>query len=194
MRSYWTAAILVVLGAITAGLLLLRSAPEPVYGGKSVGQWLDAGYEDAAKAMQEIGPNAGPYILAKLARVDSKYGSARRYRSFCAKLPANVRSILPKPESGNLDELRATSMLLELGPPITALLISGLSDPNPAVRMACARALGCLRKQGSDIGKAIPSLIAAQRDPTPEVAALAELAAGVQETPIQHSESLNANR
>jgi hypothetical protein len=182
MRRYWAIGILLVLAVVVGLRLAIAPASEPLYAGKTVSQWLDAGYEDAAMALQQIGPAAGPIVLARLARVDSRYGSSQRYRKLWTKLPPSLHAIVPKPEPGNLDELRASSILLELGPPITPLLTSRLNDHNPAVRVACARVLGHLRRQGSYVGRAFPALIKACQDPNPDVAALAAWALGDQIT------------
>jgi len=43
-------------------LLTMNSQPaEPAYAGKTVDEWLDAGYEDASMALHEIGTPAMPY-------------------------------------------------------------------------------------------------------------------------------------
>jgi HEAT repeat protein len=147
-----------------------------MYAGKRVSQWLDAGYEDAAMALQEIGPAAEPYILARVAREDSRYGTLRRYQALWIKLPAFVRAAVPRPQVGNFDELRACSALLEVGSRVIPPLSIRLNDKNPAVRIACARALGCFRQRGSNIRAAFPALSEALRDPNPEVKALAAFA------------------
>jgi HEAT repeat protein len=180
MRRNWAIGAVLLLGTLGVSGLALRSVREPVYAGKKISQWLEAGYEDAAAALQTIGPAAGPYILTRLASEDSRYGTARMYRCLWTELPTALRSIVPKPKTGNFDELRASSMLLELGPSITPLLSSRLTDHNAAVRIACARTLGCLRQRGSNIQGAVPALTEALRDPNPEVAALAASAIGIE--------------
>ena len=170
--------LLALLGLVCATNFTRSRPAEPVYAGKSVTQWLEAGYEDCAKALQEIGPVAGPYVLAKLAREDPRYGSESVYRVLWARLPAPVRKVVPKPKSTNFDQLRATSALLEIGPQLVPVPALRVKDNNPAVRSVCARALGLLRRQGANIRPAFPALTEALGDPKPEVAALAALALG----------------
>lgn len=173
MRRYLGVGIFLVAAALVGSRSIVLRSSEPSYAGKSASQWLDAGYEDCAMALQEMGPGAGPYILAKLAQEDSRYGTSLVYRRIRTKLPPAIRGMIPKPKAANFSEQRATSTLLELGPPIAPLLVSRLKDRNPAVRSTCARALGELRRQGSDIRRALPALTEASRDSNPQVAALA---------------------
>lgn len=176
MGRYLGIGFVVAFAAIFGLHFVASSAREPSYGGKSISQWLDGGYEDAAMALQQIGPAAGPYVLAKLAREDGRYGTSVAYGRFWTKLPMRLRGIFPKARTGNFSDLRATSALLELGPPIKPLLRSHLADGNPAVRIACARTLGILAGQGSDIGTALEPLSKAARDPNAVVAATARAA------------------
>ena len=171
--GYWSIGSVAVLGI---GLILfsINSQPSPpVYAGKTVDQWLDAGYEDAATALHEIGPSAVPYILGKLRREDSRCGSLQRFRQLFNRLPANLRAILPKPKVGNFDEMRACSDLLELGPQAIPLLTAELHHPTPVVREVSAHALGLFRRQGKNITQSVPFLIKAERDPNLEVRARA---------------------
>ena len=138
---------------------------EPVYAGKTADQWLNAGYEDTALALQQIGPPAVPFILAKLAREDSRYGSLSNYRELWNKIPAALRRFFPKPKVGAFDEWHACSVLLELGPGIIPSLASALRDQNPAVREVSAHALGSFREEGKDIAKTAPALVEALHDP-----------------------------
>ena len=167
---------MLAFAAICGLHFVVSPAREPSYGGKSISQWLDGGYEDAAMALQQIGPEAGPYVLAKLAREDGRYGTSVAYGRFWTKLPMRLRGIFPKARTGNFSDWRATGALLELGPPIKPLLRSHLADGNPAVRIACARTLGILAGQGSDIGIALEPLSKAARDPNAVVAATARAA------------------
>jgi hypothetical protein len=173
MLGYWSIGSVAVLGIGLALLSINSQTAQPVYAGKTVDQWLDAGYEDAATALHEIGPSAVPYILGKLSREDPRYGSLRRYRHLFNRLPANLRAILPRPKAGNFDELRACSDLLELGPQAIPLLTAELHHPNPVVREVSAHALGLFRRQGKNISQSAPFLMEAERDPNLEVRARA---------------------
>ena len=72
--------------------------------------------------LHELGPPAVPFVLAKLAREDPRYGTGRRYRELWRKMPPPIRRVLPKPADANFDELRACSLLLEIGPQIIPAL------------------------------------------------------------------------
>jgi HEAT repeat protein len=169
MRRNWGIGCLGVLGMGLALRVMTSQPSEPVYAGKTVDQWLDAGYEDASMALHEIGPPAVPYIVAKLSREDPRCGSLRRYQELWRRFPPALRMVLPKPKSGNFDELRACSALLELGPRIIALLSTGLQDQNPIVREVSAHALGSFREQGRKIDQSVPFLVEALRDSDPKV-------------------------
>ncbi|HLH52294.1 MAG TPA: HEAT repeat domain-containing protein [Verrucomicrobiae bacterium] len=165
---------LLAMALAVGGLHFSKSQPEsvePMYAGKTVGQWLDAGYEDCAMAIQQIGAPAAPYVLAKVAREDPRYGTSAAYQNFRARIPTRLRPILPQGKTANFSEFRATSILLELGSPITPLLSRHLSDPNPAVRITCVRTLGILRNRGANGRQALAGLEQARQDPNPDVVA-----------------------
>jgi hypothetical protein len=166
-----------ILSAILSAALLTacskHQSGEPSYAGKTVNQWLNAGYEDSAMGLQNIGAAAAPYVLARLSQEDPRYGTARRYREFWRRLPLPVKTILPSPRPATFDQLRATSTLLEFGPSIIPLLSSKLDDSNPAVRLVCARTLAGLRQEGCNLHKATPALVRATHDSNPKVAAMA---------------------
>lgn len=175
--SKWRSVACVGL-VLLLGLIVLRCPPparpeEPVYAGKTVDQWLNAGFEDASLALRQIGPAAVPFILAKLSREDSRYGWACVYRDLRSKLPRDLGRLLPQPKTGAFDELHACGLLLELGPQVISLLPGALHDKNPAVRELSAHALGSFRRQGKDIRTAEPRLMAALNDPVGAVRARA---------------------
>jgi hypothetical protein len=172
MHQAWRITTLILSTALLTACSKHKS-DEPSYAGKTVNQWLNAGYEDSAMGLQNIGVAAAPYVLARLSREDPRYGTARHYREFWRRLPSLVKAIFPSPRPATFDQLRATSTLLELGPSIIPLLSSKLDDLNPAVRMVCARTLAGLRQQGCNIGKAKPALVRATHDSNPKVAAMA---------------------
>ena len=170
MHKHWAAGLflLAVLGTL-AVCLANRSDSGPVYAGKNVGQWLDAGYEDAALALQEIGPPAIPYIFAKLSREDPQFGSARFYREIWTKCPTFARASLPKPKATNFDGWRACSALLEIGPTGIPSVAVGLQSKNPGVRKASAHALELFHQRGADLGKIRSLLLEGLKDSDPEV-------------------------
>lgn len=173
MATYCSIGCLAVLAAACALLTMNSQRVEPVYAGKTVDEWLAAGYEDASMALHEIGPPALPYIVAKLSREDPACGSLRRYHNLWNEIPLPVRRLFPRPKPASFDELRACGALLELGPQIIPVISIGLQDRNPVVRELSAHVLGVFRERGKNIGQAVPSLIEARRDPNPKVRARA---------------------
>ncbi len=139
------------VGLLASGALLavaLSPSPEPIYGGKTISQWLDGGYEQASLALQEVGPAAVPSIFRKLRAEHPVYGYWSKYDHWFRKVPMKLRGILPKPPSSNFDDFRACHALLELGPAAVPALTTGLRDHNPAVQLASAWALGALAERG----------------------------------------------
>jgi hypothetical protein len=157
--------------------------PEPVYAGKTISEWLNAGHEDACQAVHEIGPPALQFIMDKLAREDSQFGSNSPYFKIWRGMPAAIRRVLPRPGATNFDEDRACNTLLELGPAVIVDLTKTLTNPNRAVRQVSARVLGVLKQRGKNIGVAVPALEAASCDRCPQVAGRAKWAlSGLQES------------
>lgn len=185
-RAYAGLALVLLVGLIWLVRAALSAAPEPTYAGKTAGQWLNAGYEDASQALQQIGPPAVPFILAKLAREDPQYGALRTRRDLWNKIPAAVRNFFPTPAAGAFDELHACSILVEMGPAVMPLLSSALRDRNPAVREVSADALGRFRQQGKDLSKAKPFLVDALHDP---VAGVRRRAAEALDRPLSARQS-----
>lgn len=146
-RKYVLWAVALLAGSAIFMVALSRSR-EPVYGGKTISQWLDSGYEQTSFALQETGPAAIPYIFRKLRAEHPVYGYRARYGKWRQKTPAALRSVLPKPPAGNFDDLRACQALLELGPGAVPGLAAGLRDRNMAVQLASAWALGLLSERG----------------------------------------------
>src|SRR5579862_2573371 len=66
LRSDVGVGFLLLVGLVWLIHALSSSREEPVYAGKTADQWLNAGYEDASLALQQIGPPAVPFILGKL--------------------------------------------------------------------------------------------------------------------------------
>src|SRR5260221_4863233 len=118
MQRCW----IIGLFALVAALVLLTPRctrkSEPVYAGKTVTEWLNAGQEDVCQAVHEIGLPALPYILDKLATADPRFGANSSYFRDWTRIPATVRRVLPRPGATNFDEDHACSAILELGPSV----------------------------------------------------------------------------
>jgi hypothetical protein len=177
MLKYLGSSVLIVLGTLALGFAGLRKSP-PVYAGKTVNEWLNAGYEDAALAVQHIGPPAIPYIFRKLSREDPQFGSEHKYGELWKKCPIYFRALLPRPTATNFDEWRACSALLEIGPAAIPLVSAGLQNGNPGIREVSAHVLKVFHERGVDLSKARPLLLVASRDSEPEVRKYATAALG----------------
>ncbi len=172
--------VLLLVSCVAVTVLLYRSAPaEPIYEGKPVGQWLDSGFEDAARVLYDVGPPAAQSIFEKLKREHAAFGRWGRYRSVWEKLPAFCRKFLPRPRNSGFDEWRASQLLLAIGPQVIPSLKESLADPHFLVRTVSAQALGLFRQRGNKIQVAIPALEAALRDSDPAVREQAAFALGI---------------
>ncbi len=164
MRRRW----IFLLIAFTSGAALWVIAGSParplVYEGKPLDQWLDAGYEDAARVLYEVGPPAIEAIFTKLKREHPRYGTWGRYRWAWSKCPGFCQTLLPAPQNSGFDEWRACNALLAIGPQAIPSLCQSLKDRHFLVRSVSAETLGLLRKRGANIRRALPGLEAALHD------------------------------
>jgi hypothetical protein len=156
MKRYYFAGFLTACSLAWAVFGTLRSAPEPMYAGRPVSEWLDGGYEQISMAMHETGPAAAPCVFSKLRWEHPTYGHWTKYRKVRAKIPGVLQKCLPRPKSVSFDELTACNALLDIGPAVIPSLIAALKDPNPAVQLASAYALNAFRQQGRDIELTTP--------------------------------------
>ena len=168
-RRFGIGALLLVVGSACVLALVRMSPTEAGYAGKSINQWLDGGYEDAAVALREVGPDAVPSIFAKLRREHPRWGRRESYRKLWQKSPGFVQRYLPQPKAAAFDEYRACNALVDVGPQAIPALTSGLADGNPAVKIACAWALGVFHERGAKVKGAIPALTRTLNDSQPEV-------------------------
>lgn len=150
--------------AITLGFVLIRGGAPIVFEGRTVDQWLDCGYEDASRALHELGPAAVPAIFGKLQREHPRYGFWERYKGAWEKVPLKCRQILPRPRTVSFDEWRACNALIAIGPRAVPALTVTLGHRNWLVRSTSAQALGLLFRRGADISRAIPALRSALHD------------------------------
>jgi hypothetical protein len=141
MRRRGLVALVGVLLALLVCYGLGLKDREPVYEGKPLSQWLDAGFEDASRVLNEVGPAAADSIFAKLKREHPKFGYRARYRVVWEELPGFCRRVLPRPRSAAFDEWRACHALLAIGRPVIPVLTQRAQDSNPLVRAASVQAL-----------------------------------------------------
>lgn len=178
MRRKW--AIPAVLSAVGAILVLAgpkRSTPALSFEGKTVSQWLDNGFEDASRAIYELGPASAPCIFEKLKTEQPKYSTRARYASVFVKLPRICRNFLPNPKRAGFDEQRAAEALLAIGPAVVPALSNALAhDDSFLVRCVSAQTLASFQQRGRNIERAYPALRRALHDPDPEVQKKARLA------------------
>jgi len=168
MHRHWTISGVVLIVVVSCLYLAASPQQEPMYGGKTVTQWLDAGYEDCSMALHEIGPPALPFILTTFGRVETSV-SLGRLRSGAWKTIPNLKSFFPHVPVHNLDEDRVCSLVLELGPRTIPMLAQELDNRHANVRAVSARALGIWRERGKDIQVALPALGHALNDPSAPV-------------------------
>jgi len=169
MRRFWGMGLVIVVAVATGcGLFSFRSA-EPVYAGKSLTEWLDAGSEPAAMAVHEIGPAATPWILRKIRWEHPRWGRWQTYQYYWRLVPAFVHQVMPKPRIAAYDEFKAMAVLLEVGPGVIPQLNAALKEKNPGVRITCAMTLDSLHDRGLKDAKSIAALRAALQDEHPEV-------------------------
>ena len=147
-RAFW----LLLCGAIAAlgvATYAIRAyinpeSRQPAYGGRTVSEWLDGGYEPAALAVHEIGHPAVPWIFRKLRYEHPRWDYWGAYRRFRKVVPGNVASVMPQGHASGFDDLRAANLLLSIGTPALSMMRTGLKDGNPTVRSACQLALQAL--------------------------------------------------
>ncbi len=151
----------------------------PLYEGKPLDQWLDAGYEDCARVLYEAGPPAVDAVFSKLKREHPRYGRWGRYRSAWQKCPAFCQKLLPRPRASGFDEWRACNALLAIGPQAIPSLRTSIRDRHFLVRAVSAQALGLLQQRGANIRSALPALQVALRDRDPAVRHQAAFALGL---------------
>jgi hypothetical protein len=137
--------VFLVVGAFSIIFFARPKAPEPIYAGKPVTQWLEDGYEPAAMALEEIGPTALPWVFRKLRHEHPRWDYWTPYLKLRQAISRPFNHLLPSPRLTGFDEERAANLLIGMGPPVLPALRAGLDDSNPTVRAACRLAL---KKEG----------------------------------------------
>ena len=172
-------AIVAGLSAVAAMVLLLasgRSNPQLSFEGKPLTQWLDNGFEDASRALYEIGPASASCIFEKLKTEHPEYSTRARYAAVFQRCPPVCRKFLPNPKRAGFDEHRASEALLAIGPAVVPVLSDALvRDDSFLVRSVSAQTLLRFQQRGRKIECAYPALRRALDDPDPEVQKTARL-------------------
>lgn len=174
-----------LIGLLLAGLVLLvLRSDEPTYQNRRISLILDDWVADKPDvpieaALREIGLNALPYVVSRLARNDSSW--RRKLQGTWPKLPKFLQRILPQPKP-DFDALKGGDAVIYIGPPAIPSAIALLKHHSPSVRAAAAVGLYGLRKRFREAGMAIPALTETLRDPKPLIRvyaarALAEMGA-----------------
>jgi hypothetical protein len=190
MRRPWITIVIILLGMTSILCLTSSRGREPLYGSKTVTQWLDAGYEDCATALQEIGPPALPFILTSFGRTEQPAAFVPGW----TRISSAFRNLFQKAPACNLDENRVCSLTLELGPRTIPMLAQELENRHANVRAVSARSLSIWRDQGKDIHVAIRQLKQALNDPSPAVRTWAARALHSDARPAGESTGTSASR
>jgi len=169
MRRIWGLSLIAVAAGVVVCALVILDSREPVYAGKRLNEWLDAGAEPAAMAVHEIGPAATPWILNKLRREHPRWGRWQTYQDYWRRAPGFVSDALPMPRIAAYDEYRASMALLEVGPQVVPQLTAAIKEKNPAVRIACVMTLESLRERGLKDKSVIEALRLAAQEELPEL-------------------------
>jgi HEAT repeat protein len=146
--------------ALLVGIVLfLNYSREPSFQGKGINAWLDdyMAYTNTPydKAIHQIGTNAIPYVLRRLAQNDSPWRI--RYRAIWPRLPRYLKKIAPQPKPV-FDDVHGANAFYYVGPDSIPQAIQALSNKSVSVRRAAAWGLSSLRRQSSAAEQAIPAL------------------------------------
>jgi HEAT repeat protein len=146
--------------ALLVGIaLLLNYSREPSYQGKGINAWLDdyVAYTNTPwrTAIHQIGTNAIPYVLQRLAQNDSPWRI--RYRAIWPCMPKILKKIAPEPRP-IFDLVNGANAFTLVGPDSIPQAIQALSNKSVSVRRAAAWGLGSLRSQSPAAEQAIPAL------------------------------------
>jgi len=176
--------MLVMAFAIAIGRLALKTdQPEPSYQGKPVSYWLTDGFTfspsvddrpPAESAFRCLGANAVPFLIATLGRTD---GPLKQIYLRCyPKLPAKLRTQLPRPASADALRGRAILSLRIIGPAAKAAIPSLLNVlTNDPGAMRRANAVVCLDTiDGGHLQtEVVDAWLRVRSDPDPVVARMA---------------------
>ncbi len=139
---------------------------EPRYQGRKIGRILDdwvAGENFiSGQALAQIGTNALPYVIARLAANDSKWRMAyTEFNNFC---PSWMNKILPTPPPP-FTKVYGANAFYSIQSNSLPCAIDLLKHPNPNVRQAAALGIGGLRRQSAAANQALPALVEALHSP-----------------------------
>jgi len=164
--------LLLVIIIVAASVGLWAYSRQPSYEGKTVGVWLNdfcpgVDSQKGREALGVIGPEAAPYIFAKL-RANPPSAFTLKYRVLRAKAPHAIQRLLPTPKE-SFQPVSAVNALVATGPSVIPVLTKSLIDRNADVRMACAWALGSFARKGTNTSGALSALVFALQDANPYV-------------------------
>jgi hypothetical protein len=168
MHRHWTISAIALIVVVSCLYVAASRQQEPIYGGKTVTHWLDAGYEDCSMAFHEIGPPALPFILTAFGRAETSRAVRPLPPAAWKRIPG-LKRLFPHIPEHNLDEDRVCSLALELGPRTIPMLAHELENRHANVRAVSASALSIWRDRGKDIRVALPTLTRALNDPSAPV-------------------------
>jgi HEAT repeat protein len=150
---------LLIVGLSAGIFLFLIYSREPSFQGKGINAWLDdyAAYTNTPyqEAIHQIGTNAIPYVLDRLAQNDSPF--RKRYRAIWPRLPKFLKKIITQPRP-RFDKVHGANAFNYVGPNSIPQAIQALSNKSVSVREAAAWGLRGLRVESPAAEQAIPAL------------------------------------
>jgi HEAT repeats len=183
MKLRWPYVALSMIGVtVLVGIIAWGVRPqEPVYQGKPLSYWVDqlgaprfTHQANARSALREIGPQAIPFLLARIRQEHSVF--RRFYRGGYSRLPARLQRGLPTPRPETLGlHARTFDAIWTIGPSSVALLLPGLRDWDSQVRCTAAAGIAMV---GHGLDGPVPALIPLADDPDQLVRVVAIQALG----------------
>ncbi len=167
---------LVGVSSIALLLLWIGRPVEPVYQGQSPAYWADqlwtaepADQQIARNALREIGPQAIPFLLARMRDEQSLFRCF--YRMAYARLPSSIRRGLPNPRP-EIFGLRARTLqaIGAIGPSSIPRLVRVLRDRDSQIRWIATAGIGMV---GHGLDGPVAALIPLAKDPDQSVRAVA---------------------
>jgi hypothetical protein len=166
---------MLIAGLCLAGftLWLCWHPREPEWQGIALRQWVEhlrqAGERPQAfRALREIGPNSIPFILRLRQERDTWLYDHYR-EQWWPRLPQWLQTRLGDPISPAFDDFLIRDALAATGPAGIPRLAQSLKNSHEGTRLSVLLALQSHAKQGADLSPALPDLMRAMDDPSPDV-------------------------